>query len=326
MAAAATEIAGGVLDDHRHRRPGLPARGGGRDVGRRRPQPRGRPDGAAATASSCRSPTLTLALTPGRGLPGKYKLGPSLPGKLAAFGALGRGAAAGVLIAKMVTEQARRGRPRPPGLGPRRPLDAAEPMKHPQISLRLSGPWMNGQVAELDLDAYLRRIGYSGPLDVNEATLTALYRGHLARGPASRTSTSSSLAGSAWRWPTSRRRSSSAAAAATATSRRSCSARCLNGSASGGPAAGPGRPGRRPGQAAHPPDDPGAGRDRGLAGRRRLRLLPAGPAVPAPVPFRRPAGDRRLDLRGRPRRRQWRPGLEAARVPGGRVGHPAPLG
>jgi N-hydroxyarylamine O-acetyltransferase len=31
----------------------------------------------------------------------------------------------------------------------------------------------------LDLAAYLRRIGYSGPLDLNEATLTALYRGHL---------------------------------------------------------------------------------------------------------------------------------------------------
>jgi N-hydroxyarylamine O-acetyltransferase len=34
--------------------------------------------------------------------------------------------------------------------------------------------------AEVNLDAYLRRIGYSGPLDLNEATLTALYRAHLA--------------------------------------------------------------------------------------------------------------------------------------------------
>jgi N-hydroxyarylamine O-acetyltransferase len=33
--------------------------------------------------------------------------------------------------------------------------------------------------AQLDVNAYLRRIGYSGPLDVNEATLTALYRRHL---------------------------------------------------------------------------------------------------------------------------------------------------
>jgi N-hydroxyarylamine O-acetyltransferase len=33
--------------------------------------------------------------------------------------------------------------------------------------------------APLDVPAYLRRIGYSGSLDVNEATLTALYRAHL---------------------------------------------------------------------------------------------------------------------------------------------------
>jgi N-hydroxyarylamine O-acetyltransferase len=37
--------------------------------------------------------------------------------------------------------------------------------------------------AELDLDAYVRRIGYSGPLDRSEATLTALYRAHLAAIP-----------------------------------------------------------------------------------------------------------------------------------------------
>jgi N-hydroxyarylamine O-acetyltransferase len=35
-------------------------------------------------------------------------------------------------------------------------------------------------VAKLDLDAYLRRTGYTGPLDSSEATLTALYRAHLA--------------------------------------------------------------------------------------------------------------------------------------------------
>jgi N-hydroxyarylamine O-acetyltransferase len=33
--------------------------------------------------------------------------------------------------------------------------------------------------AEVDLAAYVRRIGYSGPLDRSEATLTALYRAHL---------------------------------------------------------------------------------------------------------------------------------------------------
>jgi len=37
--------------------------------------------------------------------------------------------------------------------------------------------------AELDVAAYLRRIGYAGPLEVNEATLTALYRGHLSAVP-----------------------------------------------------------------------------------------------------------------------------------------------
>jgi N-hydroxyarylamine O-acetyltransferase len=35
-------------------------------------------------------------------------------------------------------------------------------------------------VAKLDLDAYLRRVGYDGPVTANEATLNALYRAHLA--------------------------------------------------------------------------------------------------------------------------------------------------
>ena len=35
-------------------------------------------------------------------------------------------------------------------------------------------------VATLDLEAYLARIGYTGPRDATEATLTALYRAHLA--------------------------------------------------------------------------------------------------------------------------------------------------
>jgi N-hydroxyarylamine O-acetyltransferase len=35
-------------------------------------------------------------------------------------------------------------------------------------------------VAQLDLDAYLRRIGYDGPVGPDEATLTALHRAHLA--------------------------------------------------------------------------------------------------------------------------------------------------
>jgi N-hydroxyarylamine O-acetyltransferase len=35
-------------------------------------------------------------------------------------------------------------------------------------------------VAKLDLESYLTRIGYTGPRDATEATLTALYRAHLA--------------------------------------------------------------------------------------------------------------------------------------------------
>jgi len=48
---------------------------------------------------------LTLALTLAAAGPGKYKLGPSLPAKLAAVGFLAGGAAAGALIAKMVTSR-----------------------------------------------------------------------------------------------------------------------------------------------------------------------------------------------------------------------------
>jgi N-hydroxyarylamine O-acetyltransferase len=44
-----------------------------------------------------------------------------------------------------------------------------------------SGPTTDEwSVAALDLDAYLRRVGYDGPRDPTEATLTALYRRHLA--------------------------------------------------------------------------------------------------------------------------------------------------
>lgn len=37
--------------------------------------------------------------------------------------------------------------------------------------------------AKLDLDAYLRRVGYSGPTEPSEATLAALHRAHLAAIP-----------------------------------------------------------------------------------------------------------------------------------------------
>ena len=48
----------------------------------------------------------TLALTLAATGPGKYKIGPPLPGKLAALGAIGGALAAGALIAKMVTAKA----------------------------------------------------------------------------------------------------------------------------------------------------------------------------------------------------------------------------
>jgi N-hydroxyarylamine O-acetyltransferase len=41
----------------------------------------------------------------------------------------------------------------------------------------VSDEWSSGK---LDLDAYLRRIGYTGPLDSSAATLAALHRAHLA--------------------------------------------------------------------------------------------------------------------------------------------------
>ncbi len=81
-----------------------------------------------------------------------------------------------------------------------------------------------------------------------------------------------------------------------------------------------------PARRAHPPHAPGPVGHRRLAGRPGLRLVPARPAVDGPVPLRRPAGGRRLDLRDHPGRGERQRGLEAARVPGGRVGHPAPLG
>jgi hypothetical protein len=47
----------------------------------------------------------TLALTLAATGAGKYKIGPSIPGRLAAVGALVGGIAAGALVAKMVTSK-----------------------------------------------------------------------------------------------------------------------------------------------------------------------------------------------------------------------------
>jgi len=48
---------------------------------------------------------VTLALTLAAAGPGKYKIGPGLPDKLAAVGFVAGGLAAGALIAKMVTSK-----------------------------------------------------------------------------------------------------------------------------------------------------------------------------------------------------------------------------
>jgi putative oxidoreductase len=104
MAAAATEIAGGVLTITGIAYPAGPlAVSGAMSVA----AAHNREGGLMASRNGVELPVayLTLALTLAAAGPGKYKLGPSLPGKLAAFGFLAGGAAAGALIAKMVTSK-----------------------------------------------------------------------------------------------------------------------------------------------------------------------------------------------------------------------------
>jgi hypothetical protein len=66
-----------------------------------------REGGLMATRGGVELPVAyaTLALTLAAAGPGKYKIGPALPGQLAALGALVGGIAAGALIAKMVTSK-----------------------------------------------------------------------------------------------------------------------------------------------------------------------------------------------------------------------------
>jgi putative oxidoreductase len=104
MAAAATEIAGGVLTITGIADPAGPlAVAGAMSVA----AAHNREGGLMASRNGVELPVayLTLALTLAAAGPGKYKLGPSLPGKLAAVGFLAGGAAAGALIAKMVTSK-----------------------------------------------------------------------------------------------------------------------------------------------------------------------------------------------------------------------------
>lgn len=104
MAAAATEIAGGVLTVTGTAHPAGPlAVMGAMSVA----AAHNREGGLMAARNGIELPVAyaTLALTLAATGPGKYKLGPALPGKLAALGALAGGVGAGALIAKMVTSK-----------------------------------------------------------------------------------------------------------------------------------------------------------------------------------------------------------------------------
>jgi putative oxidoreductase len=102
MAAAATEIVGGVLTVTGIADPAGPlAVAGVMSVA----AAHNREGGLMAARNGVELPVAyaTLALTLAAAGPGKYKLGPALPGWLAALAALAGGVAAGALIAKMVT-------------------------------------------------------------------------------------------------------------------------------------------------------------------------------------------------------------------------------
>ena len=104
MAAAATEIAGGVLTITGISDPAGPlAVAGAMSVA----AAHNRKGGLMATRGGVELPVayVTLALTLAATGAGKYKIGPALPGRLAALGALAGGVAAGALIAKMVTSK-----------------------------------------------------------------------------------------------------------------------------------------------------------------------------------------------------------------------------
>ena len=104
MAAAATEITGGALTITGVAFPAGPlAVAGAMAVA----AAHNREGGLMAARDGVELPVTyaTLALTLAATGPGKYKLGPALPGRLAALGFLAGGVAAGALIAKMVTSK-----------------------------------------------------------------------------------------------------------------------------------------------------------------------------------------------------------------------------
>jgi len=102
QAAAATEITGGLLTVTGFASPAGPlAIAGVMSVA----AAHNRQGGLMAVRGGIELPVAyaTLALTLAATGPGKYKIGPSLPGKLTAIGVIAGGAVAGALIARMLT-------------------------------------------------------------------------------------------------------------------------------------------------------------------------------------------------------------------------------
>lgn len=100
--AATTEIAGGLLTVTGIANPAGPlAVAGAMSVA----AAHNRKGGLMAARGGVELPVsyVTLALTLAATGPGKYRIGPPLPGKLTALGAIAGGALAGALIARMVT-------------------------------------------------------------------------------------------------------------------------------------------------------------------------------------------------------------------------------
>jgi putative oxidoreductase len=121
IAAAATEIAGGALTVTGIASPAGPlALAGAMSVA----AAFNREGGLMAARGGVELPVAytTLALTLAATGPGKYRLGPDIPGKLAALVALAGGIAAGAIIGRMVT-----GKPAPPEPEPEPEAEADRP-------------------------------------------------------------------------------------------------------------------------------------------------------------------------------------------------------
>src|ERR1700722_12456570 len=123
MAAAATEIAGGVLTITGIADPAGPlAVAGAMSVA----AAHNREGGLMAARNGVELPVVyaTLALTLAATGAGKYKIGPSIPRRLAAVGALVGGIAAGALVAEMGTSKPAPAEPAPADAAAEPPAEA----------------------------------------------------------------------------------------------------------------------------------------------------------------------------------------------------------